>query len=110
MVTITLKPDQGYELDEITVNGKSLKSEVTDNKLQIKCKNEDINVIVSYKSNEVNNRSEIESNNINKDTINQKDNSKNNYPKTGDNFFSHIITIIVSVCAAIILKIKKKKS
>ena len=51
MVTITLKPDQGYELDEITVNGKSLKSEVTDNKLQIKCKNEDINVIVSYKSN-----------------------------------------------------------
>lgn len=110
MVTITLKPDQGYELDEITVNGKSLKSEVTDNKLQIKCKNEDINVIVSYKSNEVNNSSETESNNINKDTINQKDNSKNNYPKTGDNFLLHIVTIIVSVCAVIILKIKKKKS
>ena len=49
-IIITLKPENDYELENLTVNGESLKHEVVDNKLKIKCKDKDLDIkLVIYK-------------------------------------------------------------
>ena len=116
-ILITLTPADNYEIEEILINGESVKNKVEDAKIKIKCKNKDINVKVSYKlkSNTTEgaevkpkfvqeNKSELNTETSPKEEI--KDNDEN--PKTGDNIFAYVAMCVSSFVGIIILNIKKK--
>lgn len=114
-ITITLEPEEGYEIETIIINGINKTNEVKNNKLIIKSNYEDVDVKVTYKLKE--NKEE------NKDTIKdtttedkleeEKNNIVNetstNNPKTGDNIATYIATFIASLIGLIITRIKSKK-
>lgn len=124
-VTITLEPEEEYELSKILVNGTDKTNEVQNYELKIECCDEDINIKVSYKlkEKEVEEKEETEKTGkieemekteeveeIDETDIELKDNEvKENNPQTGDNIMSYVVTIVMSIFGLITTLIVRKK-
>ncbi|MGN1371480.1 MAG: ubiquitin-like domain-containing protein [Candidatus Coprovivens sp.] len=89
-ITISIKPNPGYELNKLIVNGIDKTNEVQNNEIIIECGEEDINIKASYELKE-------------EQIIN---------PDTGDNIIKYIILLITFNTGIILCNLKKiiKKS
>lgn len=82
-ITITLKPNSGYEVEKVIVNGIDKTEDVQKNKLNVECGEEEINIQVSYKL---------------------KEQSTIDNPQTEDGILKYIITSIISFLGILFIK------
>ncbi len=47
IITVTFTPDEGYEIDKVTINGEENK--INNNKIELQVSNEDMDIVVTYK-------------------------------------------------------------
>lgn len=108
IVTLTVTPDEGYEIDKITVNGTE--KEITNNTLEITAGTEDLTVSVSFKIatssvNDSDGTSESENiENTDKTTV------TSTIPQTGETQMKFLrLGIILMLVVLIIIIYKKRK-
>lgn len=83
-ITISIKPNPGYELNKLTVNGIDKTNEVQNGEINIECGEEDINIRVSYELKE----------------------GQINNPETGDNIIKYIILSITFIIGIVLYNLK----
>lgn len=83
-ITISIKPNPGYELNKLIVNGIDKTNEVQNSEINLECGEEDINIKVSYELKE----------------------GQINNPETGDNIIKYIILSITFIIGIVLYNLK----